>query len=189
VIHRRPLFRPDPEPTVAVTNPDLRQQIHELKLDVVTWKTESESRHREQMGAIDRLATTVRELREEVSDQGKTPRPVEQAQESPTKPGRWTLPAIPPGAGIQYALFVGAIVSGILGPIAAFYGGSSGGNTGATTAVEDAVELGEAVPVSTPAPVRVVPVPIPLPVPVVVPEPVEIPPAASRNDLLPRELP
>jgi hypothetical protein len=111
-------------------------------------------------------------LAEDLSDQGKTPPSADRSGGRIVLPITWT----PVEIAKALALFVPVLV-GIWG--VSYSGAQYGGSSGASTAVEEAVELGEAVPVAAPAPVQVVPVPLPIPVPVVDPEPV------VHDDLMP----
>lgn len=129
-----------------------------------------------------RLSDELAELRKDLSDQGRTPASVERAPEPP-KSGRFQF-SLAPGTGVEAAKLVAALI-----PILAMIWGVSysGAQSGGAAAVTDAVEQGQAVPVSMPPTIRVVPVPVPRVVPVPVPAlPVEEPPAVNpAQDLLP----
>ena len=152
---------------MADTLAAVRGDLHALAIKVAEGHVRSEERH-------DAILTALSELRKDLSDQGKTPRPAEpRTGMARILPESWTPLNVVNAILVIVAVAGGAAVGGQIG-------GTSGAAGGAQQAVEDAVELGKAAPVAVPAPVRIVPVPIPVPVPV----PVE--PERPPNDLLPR---
>ncbi len=154
---------------MAETLATVSRRVQDLELKVEGGQVRSEERHKALMERLDRLA-------EDLSEQGRTPKPVEpRTGMAAILPESWT-----PMAVVRAVLFGVAVVGGAA--VGGQIGGSSGGTTGAQQAVEAAVEEGKAAPVAVPGPTRVVPVPVPNPVPVPILVPVERPP----NDLLPR---
>lgn len=148
----------------------LRRDLHELEIKVVTGQARSEERHEAVLLAITKLS-------EDLSEQGKTPKgPPERTGFGSLVPATWT-----PMSVAQALLLLLPFLAGIWGV------SYSGAQSGGAAAVTDAVEQGEAVPVSMPPTIRVVPLPRPVPVPAPpVAAPVEPPPVENpAHDLLP----
>ncbi len=162
---------------MGVTNPTTGERIHDLDKRLVAVETAM------RLG-FEHIADRLDKISEDISDQGKTPKPVDRAPD-PVKSGPWRLASVAPQTWMSLGSGIGLLVATA---ITAYTAALSGSSTGATRAVEDAVTLGEAVPVAATV-VRVVPHPVPMPAPAAVPA--EPDPVVRPDDLMPdqRETP